>query len=132
MNFGEALEALKRGLRAARPSWSGMGVYLLMVTPAELAEPALCVAPYTGRPIRWRPSDEDLLAEDWGTSIPRSLVVDLPTMRTSHVMAIGAARLMGSPIPDDHAVGVELLERAKRLGVAADTLRAVRCEGPGL
>lgn len=35
MNFGEALEALKRGERVAREGWNGKGMWLVLVPGTE-------------------------------------------------------------------------------------------------
>jgi len=37
MNFGQALEALKRGERVAREGWNGKGMWLALVLPIQKA-----------------------------------------------------------------------------------------------
>lgn len=82
-NFGDALVALKFGLKVARQGWNGKGMFLYFVpegayparTPvakAEWGEDAL--VPYQayiamktvqGTVVPWLASQTDMLAEDW-------------------------------------------------------------------
>ena len=82
LNFGQAIEALKKGQRVAREGWNGANMYLYYVP--ENSYPALTdVAkkdfPNGSVPYRaylalktaqndiatWSPSTSDALAEDW-------------------------------------------------------------------
>ncbi len=88
LNFGLAIEALKRGERVTRPGWNGKGMYLWLLPAAKLKaesckEPHLkAVADANGGEIEasgsirmmtadkkvvtgWLPSQTDMLAEDW-------------------------------------------------------------------
>lgn len=88
MNFGEAIEALKRGQRVTRPNWNGKGMYLWLLPAAKVKaewcrEPHLkAVAEANGGEIEalgsirmmtadrkvltgWLASQTDMLAEDW-------------------------------------------------------------------
>ena len=50
MNFGQALEQLKQGIKVAREGWNGKGMFLYYV-PAN----------------KYPASQTDVLAEDWET-----------------------------------------------------------------
>lgn len=83
LNIGQAVEAMKRGLRVSRPGWNGKGMFLFLV-PGSTFEvnrlPLLGVYP-EGTAIRYNPhidmrtadgsivpwlcSQTDLLATDW-------------------------------------------------------------------
>ena len=80
MNFGQALEALKSGGKAARAGWNGKGLsvelqvpdahskmtlpYIFMNYPAT---PASDTAPanHINARVPWLASHTDILAEDW-------------------------------------------------------------------
>lgn len=83
MNFGEALDKLKEGLKVQREGWNGKGMFLYYVNadkyPAKM-EIAKTIAddegkvPYgayvalktvNGTVIPWTPNMLDMLAEDW-------------------------------------------------------------------
>jgi len=83
MNIGQAVEAMKRGLRVSRPGWNGKGMYLFLVPGSTFTvnrPPLLGVYP-EGTEIRYNPhvdmktadgsivpwlaSQTDLLADDW-------------------------------------------------------------------
>ena len=86
MNFGEVIEALKKGKKAFRNGWNGKGMYIWALQPAEVKkewvkDPNLLEAfgdkdtlpcGYTirmknavGGVDTWHPSVPDLFAEDW-------------------------------------------------------------------
>jgi len=81
MNFGEALNALKKGFAVTRKGWNGKGMYLYFVTenhyPAvtEIAKKQFGeIVPYTSyialktaqdKVVPWVASQCDLLEEDW-------------------------------------------------------------------
>ena len=75
MNFGQALEALKHGGRAARTGWNGAGMWLELQVPDAHSKMTL---PYVylnypvgskaypeGARVPWLASQTDILAEDW-------------------------------------------------------------------
>ncbi len=74
MNFGEALEALKAGKKAARSGWNGKGLWVQMQVPDAHSKMTL---PYLylnypqdaintpGARVPWLASQTDILAEDW-------------------------------------------------------------------
>ena len=83
MNIGNAVEAMKRGLRVARSGWNGKGMYLFLVNGStfEVNRPPLLGIYPEGTEIRynahvdmrtadgsiapWLCSQSDLLADDW-------------------------------------------------------------------
>ena len=88
LNFGEAIEALKRGQRVTRQGWNGRGMYLWILPAAKVKaewcrEPHLkALAEANGGEIEalaairmltadkkvvtgWLASQTDMLAEDW-------------------------------------------------------------------
>ena len=77
MNFGIALEEVKKGKKIARKGWNGKGIYLELQLPDEHSKMTL---PYiyivtngliTDNPhapkgmAPWLASQTDMLAEDW-------------------------------------------------------------------
>lgn len=79
MNFGQAIEALKQGEKAARAGWNGKGMYLLYV-PSEkwgiISEigldiqkenllPWIGLKTADGHFVPWLASQTDILADDW-------------------------------------------------------------------
>lgn len=83
MNFGDAILALRRGERIARPSWNGKDMWLVLVTPANYdvgartvglnprKEETPTLAPWIGMKTAqnmftpWAPAQSDVLADDW-------------------------------------------------------------------
>jgi hypothetical protein len=81
MNFGEVLEAVKQGQRAARIGWNGKGMYIYYVPGGDYAtqtesakrefgdfahyNPYLAIKNTQGSVSTWVPSINDCLAEDW-------------------------------------------------------------------
>lgn len=79
MNFGEALEAAKRGNRISREGWNGKGQYVQLasdlsytvngrvvnVEHAAIGNKALAFVGTSGVQIGWLASQADMLAEDW-------------------------------------------------------------------
>lgn len=86
LSFGDAVVALKEGLRVAREGWNGKGMWLVLVQPDDDADvppcPAYAVAgivddatngclPWIGMKtadnkfVPWLASQTDVLAEDW-------------------------------------------------------------------
>lgn len=74
MDFGNALRALKDGLKVARKGWNGKGLWLELQKPDEHSKMTL---PYVylnypegdtyhnGCRVPWLPSQTDMLEEDW-------------------------------------------------------------------
>ncbi len=81
MNFGLAIEALKKGKRVARAGWNGKGMFLQLVRELEYAVSHICdvahlapdvaIAPWIGMKtadnkfVPWLASQTDMLADDW-------------------------------------------------------------------
>ena len=83
MNFGQAIELLKRGHYVQREGWNGKGMYLLLIEgvhvepaiskvfvdiPKDMTvavEDAVYMKNAQGSFIPWLASQADMLAEDW-------------------------------------------------------------------
>lgn len=86
MDFGTALELLRRGKRVCRVGWNGKGMFLFLVPGSEItveadrplghANPSLVGSKIEYRPhidmktaqgdvVPWVASQTDLLADDW-------------------------------------------------------------------
>lgn len=83
MNFGQALDELKRGGRVAREGWNGKGMFLFLVPGSRFVvnrPPLLGIYPEgteisyhshvdmktaQGDVVPWLCSQTDMLAEDW-------------------------------------------------------------------
>lgn len=83
LNFGQALEALKKGKKVARHGWNGKDMFLYLVPGSTFKvnrEPLLSIyeegteinyRPHIdlktadGTVATWSPSGSDALAEDW-------------------------------------------------------------------
>ena len=69
MNFEDAIEALKQNKRVTRAAWSGNNqfVHVLLAQDPEQSGQVerlfLCAA--NGKKIPWKPSFEDMQADDW-------------------------------------------------------------------
>lgn len=76
MNFGLAIEAMKKGLKVCRAGWNGKDMWLMLV-PVDIAEKisfeyeALDAYPWIGmrtadiKFVPWPASQTDVLADDW-------------------------------------------------------------------
>lgn len=74
MTFGQALDALKKGMRTQREGWNGKGLWLELQVPDAHSKMTL---PYIfmsypadakttpGARVPWLASQTDMLAEDW-------------------------------------------------------------------
>lgn len=83
MNFGEALEELKKGVKVARDGWNGKGMFVFIVPAGRFAaytkaaidiadedgkvnyNPYIAIKNVNGTVSTWVPSVNDCLAEDW-------------------------------------------------------------------
>ena len=75
MDFGNALRALKQGLRVQREGWNGKGMWLQLQKPDKNSKmtlpyiyieyPVGSVAYPNGSRVPWLASQTDLLADDW-------------------------------------------------------------------
>ena len=69
MNFGGALEELKKGEVLTRKAWNGPGQWVAMVHAdgfSKMTLPYLYICTVTGALVPWVPSISDIFAEDWG------------------------------------------------------------------
>ena len=74
MTFGQALDALKQGMKTQREGWNGKGLWLELQVPDAHSKMTL---PYIfmsypddaqntpGARVPWLASQTDMLAEDW-------------------------------------------------------------------
>ena len=77
MNFGQALEELKKGKAVFRKGWNGKGIFLLLQIPDEnskMTHPYIYIdtlSLQTDNPaapkcrVPWLASQTDMLADDW-------------------------------------------------------------------
>lgn len=83
LTFGYAIEALKNGLKVARPGWNGKGMFLFLVPGSQFRvnraplntiypegteinyRPHIDIKNVDGTVSTWAPSIGDALAEDW-------------------------------------------------------------------
>ena len=71
-DFGEVLNALKNGQKAARMEWNGKGMYITIISAGNAMcqgyEMQDCIGMKTAdnkMQPGWVPSQADMLAEDW-------------------------------------------------------------------
>lgn len=70
MNFGQALERLKRGGRVWRTGWNGKGMYLELQIPdanSKMTLPYIYMKTVQDDLVPWLASQTDILATDWCT-----------------------------------------------------------------
>lgn len=68
MNFGEAIENLKHGLKVTRRGWNGKGMWLALQVPdrgSKMSLPYIYMRTAQGDLVPWLASQTDMLAEDW-------------------------------------------------------------------
>ena len=77
MNFGQAIEMLKKGLKVARKGWNGNGIFIELQVPdahSKMTQPYIFIDTLglqTNNPnapkgrVPWLASQTDMLAEDW-------------------------------------------------------------------
>lgn len=68
MDFGLALDCLRRGGRVARVHWNGPGQSLQLQNPDEHSKmtlPYIYITTVTGDRVPWVASHTDVLALDW-------------------------------------------------------------------
>lgn len=76
LDFGQAIEALKAGLRVARTGWNGKGMWLGLIKPDEWTFtngkwdnypclPFIAMKTADEKIVPWLASQTDVLAEDW-------------------------------------------------------------------
>lgn len=68
MDFGQAINALKKGHKVAREGWNGKNMFIELQVPNKLSKmslPYVYMKTVTGDLIPWLASQADMLAEDW-------------------------------------------------------------------
>jgi len=68
MNFGWALEELKKGERLARKGWNGKNMFIELQRPdknSKMTLPYIYMKTVQGDLVPWLCSQTDALAEDW-------------------------------------------------------------------
>lgn len=68
MNFGQAIELLKSGLRVCRQGWNGKNMYLELQRPdahSKMTLPYIFMFTVQGDLVPWLASQADVLSEDW-------------------------------------------------------------------
>lgn len=75
MNFGRAIDELKRGGKVCRDGWNGKGMWLALQVPDEHSKmglPYIYMRTVDGKLVPWLASQTDMLAEDW-CAVPDSV-----------------------------------------------------------
>jgi hypothetical protein len=75
MNFGQAIEAMKRGEAVARAGWNGKGMFVYIDDGhPEIGgwRPFVVIKDATDMRGPWNASQADMLAEDWAI-VPREV-----------------------------------------------------------
>ena len=68
MDFGSALNCLKRGQAVARQGWNGKNMYLKLQTPdakSKMTLPYIYMYTAQGDLVPWLASQSDMLSADW-------------------------------------------------------------------
>jgi hypothetical protein len=68
LNFGQAIEALKKGQKVARKDWNGKGMWLMLQVPdahSKMSLPYIYMKTADDHLVPWLASQTDVLAEDW-------------------------------------------------------------------
>jgi hypothetical protein len=66
MDFGKAIELLKKDYRVTRLGWNGKGMFLDLVTPIDEGHlPYIIMKTADDKIVPWLASQSDVLAEDW-------------------------------------------------------------------
>lgn len=68
MNFGQALEALKKGQQVCRTGWNGKGMWIHLQRPDEhskMSLPYIYMKTADNHLVPWLASQTDILADDW-------------------------------------------------------------------
>jgi len=68
LNFGQAIEALKKGQKVARKDWNGKGMWLMLQVPdahSKMSLPYIYMKTTDDHLVPWLASQTDVLAEDW-------------------------------------------------------------------
>lgn len=69
MNFSDALNTLKVGLKVSRSGWNGKNMWLAIQVPdahSKMTLPYIYMSTAQGDLVPWLASQTDILAVDWG------------------------------------------------------------------
>ncbi len=70
MNFGQALEELKKGNKVARNGWNGKGMWLdlqIVDENSKMGHNYIYMKGADNKFFPWTPNTLDVMAEDWQT-----------------------------------------------------------------
>ena len=68
MDFGDAINALRSGLKVARTGWNGKNMWLELQVPdahSKMTLPYIYMFTAQGDLVPWLASQSDMLAADW-------------------------------------------------------------------
>jgi len=68
MNFGQAIEEMKKGSQVTREGWNGKGMWVALQTPdahSKMRRPYIYMCPVSKELVPWVASQSDMLADDW-------------------------------------------------------------------
>ena len=68
IDFGDAIDALKRGYAMARADWHAKGMYIKLQVPdasSKMTLPYIYMRTVQGDLVPWLASQTDMLANDW-------------------------------------------------------------------
>lgn len=72
LTFGDALRALKKGMKVARSGWNGKGMWVCLQSvddqtgyPGKMTLPYIYMKTVQDDLVPWLASQTDILAEDW-------------------------------------------------------------------
>jgi hypothetical protein len=67
MDFGQAIESLKKGQKVCREGWNGKGMYIAVTSMSEnrKMKPFVYICNPIGELFPWNASQQDLFADDW-------------------------------------------------------------------
>lgn len=71
LNFSQALEHIKNGVKMSRDGWNGKGMWVAIQRPDEHSKmtlPYIYMKTADGQLVPWLASQTDILASDWATS----------------------------------------------------------------
>jgi len=68
MDIGEAIDAMRNGVKVCREGWNGKGMWLELQMPddhSKMTLPYIYMSTVKGDLVPWLASQTDLLATDW-------------------------------------------------------------------
>ena len=73
MNFGEAIERMRKGERVYRQGWNGKNMWIAVQMPdanSKMTAPYIYMRAADGRLVPWLASQTDMLSLDWYSMYP--------------------------------------------------------------